>query len=251
LVTGAAGWNTFFATVPPEADALETGVAVVVETAEAVIAARNIDPDGTDLAHRGRARRAAGVDAWVAGNTELAGALFGPIAIDVRAEIPQPRAVLILVAGLKGANTEVRRRGHPADVALRAVEIAVTGHATIGTRSRPSSLTGKAEGTVVALGDAITARGDPDAALTAGSDSHALVIARVGTFGNARARASPRRLTLFDRSTLESIATRVDADIPDEAVGGGVANEEFVGARVAKRIRRARTERATRAATRG
>jgi hypothetical protein len=50
---------------------------------------------------------------------------------------------------------------------------------------------------------------------------------------------------------LESIATRVDADIPDEAVGGGVANEEFVGARVAKRIRRARTERATRAATRG
>jgi hypothetical protein len=168
----------------PEADALETGVAVVVETAEAVIAARNIDPDGTDLAHRGRARRAAGVDAWVAGNTELAGALFGPIVIDVRAEFSEPGAILIFVTGPMDTDAEGRRRRNQADMALRTVEVAVTWHATIDTRS---SFAGEAWHAVVALGDGSAACSDPDTALAAGSDSHALVIGRVGTFSYVRA----------------------------------------------------------------
>jgi hypothetical protein len=126
-------------------------------------------------------------------------------------------------------------------VALRAVEIAVTGHATIDTRSCPSSLTGKPEGTIVALGDAIAACRDPDTALPAGPDLHALIVGRVGTFSDAGTRGPSRRLTLFDRSTLESIATRVYADIPAErAVVVGLTKKP-IGARVAKRIRDARS----------
>jgi hypothetical protein len=193
LGTGAAGSNAFFAPVLPEADALKatSDVTIAVGEAQSVIATCNIGPDGTDLAHRGRAGRAAGVDAWV--GIELAGALFGPIVVvvDVRAELSEARAVLILVASLEGAHAEVCRRTEFADVALRAVEIVVTGHATIDTRSCPSSLTGEPEGTIVALGDAIAACRDPDAALTAGSDSYALVVGRVGTLGNVRARAAP------------------------------------------------------------
>jgi hypothetical protein len=178
--TTATGGDTFFAPVLPKTDAVKTGVTVVVVEAQAIVAAHGRDPGGACFAD-GRRPAAARVEAWGLGGPELTGALLGPVTVDVRAELSEPRAVLILVAGLVGPNAEVRRRGHLADVVPRAVKIVVAWHATIDTRSCPSSLTGEAEGTIVALGDAITARGDPDAALPASPDLHALIVGRVGT----------------------------------------------------------------------
>lgn len=137
---------------------------------------------------------------------------------------------------MESANAEVRGRGHPADVALRAVEVTVTRDATIDTRAFASSLTGEPEWAIVALGDAIASCSDTDAAVAAGPDFHAFVVGRVGTLAHAGARAASRRLTLLDRRALESVATRVDADeTAERAVVIGVARK-LCGTGVAKRV---------------
>jgi len=185
LVTGAAGSNTFLAPVLPKADTLEAAseITVGVGAAQAIVAASRVGPDDTDLADRAGAGPAARVDTRVAAAAQLASALFGPIVVDVRTEFPEPGAVLVFVTGAIDLDTEARRRGRAANVALWAVEVVVAWHATIDTHS---PFAGKARHAIVALGDAIAACRDPDTALPAGPDVHALIVGRVGTFSDAR-----------------------------------------------------------------
>jgi len=246
LVTRTAGSNTFFATVLPKADAFKASrfIAVAIGAAQSVVATRNVGGDGTDLANRDRGRTAC-VEAWAA---RAAGTLFGAVVVDVGTELAEPRAIFIEMAGLEGANAEVRRWGHLADVALRAVEVAVTWHATIDTGA---CLAGKAERTIVALSRRAAARCDPHAVRRPNPDRSACVVRGVRTFSHGSARATVQWLALLDRFALIGIAARVDADISAKrAVVVGVARK-LRRAGVAKRIGHAgasRTAGATRAA---
>ena len=106
-ITRATGWDAFLATVLPQAQTLEAGVAIVVVETKAIVSTRGRGAAAARFADRRGAAHACRVHAWV--GAELPHAFFGcgVIVVDVLAERPKASAVLIQVAGLVNADAKV------------------------------------------------------------------------------------------------------------------------------------------------